>query len=344
MPLQTSRYLMAFASVILCICGLTLVDQLPGISLNLKKVPPVRRAPERTAHVLQPLPPAEPRWDPTMVEPVVMDYPDMYQTQQHQQVTAYPVSYQTPAEPVADMNWAPELVAPGEERPYSQEHALPQEHALSQEQPLPEEWIAEPEPAAIASATFDDSDFSEFNDSMLEVPAIEPAPAVVPPVLPPPEPDPVIPAELESNDSVLGVGSSEPFELEEPATTSVSLMDVPQELVPPKLPARPILPAVADNPQMVGDVMVLGFVAPQESTSSREQPVSRVVEGSYRIRKVASEPAVPSRIQGTFRFGGPPVEIAPARAKDPAARPIRRCQHHLRAGQKVCPHCGVIHN
>ena len=116
MPLQTSRYLMAFASVILCICGLTLVDQLPGISLNLRKAEPVRRAPERTAHALQPLPPAEPQWDPAMVEPVVMDYPDMYQTRQ-QQVPAYTASYQAPAEPMEDMNWTPEPIPPAAEGP-----------------------------------------------------------------------------------------------------------------------------------------------------------------------------------------------------------------------------------
>ena len=319
MPLQTSRYLMAFASVILCICGLTLVDQLPGISLNLRKAEPVRRAPERTAHALQPLPPAEPQWDPAMVEPVVMDYPDMYQTQQ-QQVPAYTASYQAPAEPMEDMNWNPEPVPP------------------AVEQPMPQEWTTEPQPTAIVTETFDESDFSDFSDSMLEVPATEPSSAVVPPVLPPLEPSPVIATELESEDGVLGIGSSEPFEIEE-ESTAVSLMEVPQE------PIAPALPAIPEQQQMVGDVMILGFVDAEEAASvSDEPPVSRVVEGSYRIRKLVRQRQTPSRIQGTFRFTSPPVEAAPVKAKAPApVRPIRRCQHHLRTGQKVCPHCGVIH-
>jgi hypothetical protein len=350
MPLQTSRYLMAFASVILCICGLTLVDQLPGISLNLRKAEPVRRAPERTAHTLQPLPPAEPQWDPAMVDPVVMDYPDMYQAQQ-QQVPTFTASYQAPAEPVENTDWNPEPNVDWNPEPNVDWN--PEPVAAPVEQPVPQEWTREPQEAAIVTETFDASDFSDFGESMLEVPAVEPPTAMVPPVLPPRDADPAIVTELESTDGVLGVGSSEPFEVEEqPASTAVSLMEVPQEPAAPTVPTLPALPASPEKQQIVGDVMVLGFIDAEKSTSgSAEPPVSRVVEGSYRIRKLVRQPQMPSRIQRTFRFDNPPVETAPVRPKTPEsahapapARPVRRCQHHLRTGQKVCPHCGVIRN
>lgn len=78
MALKTSRYLMTFAFAILSICGLTLVDQLPGISLNPNHAGSSRPAPVRTAHTLQPIPPIEPQWDPNSAIDAQMDYPDLY--------------------------------------------------------------------------------------------------------------------------------------------------------------------------------------------------------------------------------------------------------------------------
>lgn len=342
MPLQTSRYLMSFAFVILCICGLTLVDQLPGIALNLRGPRPSSSPPVRTAHTLQPLPPAEPVWNPAVLaERAAMDYPDLYEAPPVPIATVsysreMPVAEPFVNEPVAvaaasaefvneaPMDWSLELPPIEPAAPagsFSDDDFSDFELGAADLEPFPvpevpsvEVLVAQPAIADFSPSEFAATEFSPFDAPKAEVPAPR---------------FPVAQAtELPADDGVLGKASNEPWEWDAAVPATEAEFGTPGSSSDSTL--------TEPSPGSVSDVKVLGF-SDAEPSATTEPAKPGVIQGSYRIRMLTPPQQTPQRLNGTFRFGGPPVEVPAAAVQQ---RPV--CRHQRNSGHKVCPHCGVI--
>ena len=350
MPLQTSRYLMMFSLVIVCICGFTLLDQLAGITKRPAPIVEVPQRSVRTTRSLQPGPPA----DPVFVEPTGgYDYPE-YETRV--QVPVHTASFANEfAKPSAHDEFGGHepkpFQSPGTpgqfkaeqsvDWPSYEEAAEPPVESASPAFDSASDFVDPPvrgfEPIGRDSGSTDDSFQSTQSATEMDFQAFEEFEET-------PVPNgPAFPGASHAGqvDDELGVGTNEPWDVDvaEPRFTDAARLP-PARATSHDVPAAPFL---LSTPASRGEaVQVVGFAA-TESRHTVNPSTGQVVLGSHRIHARITE-APERRIRGSFRFSSPPVEETSQAAFVAKTKPTTvACRHRLAAGQKVCPKCGVIH-
>ena len=339
MPFERSRHVLLFGILASCVCGLALVAQTPKVLLALSgPLPAAAQASPRTAHTLQPPPPAEPMWQTEAVA-VELDYPDLVDAEL---VDNEPTAFE-PVEPPAEFGSPADFGS----------------------LPVPDQEVVIEEPQGFRDFEGSGAGFEmagEFDRASEFEPANEFEPAsdalisddfeAVDVRLPAPQ----LPPAFESEPSVelvvdgeLGAPQSEPW----PTEPSIAVIPVPQPAFEPVEE-----PEIREPVLLTGDVAILSFTEPREA--DRRMPrLPKVVEGSYRLRSVEPE-KVQQRMRQTYRFSAPPIESVPkAEPKPPVKQSARpqavppsrapSCPHcrrqigHRTTATRICPGCGTVH-